>query len=549
METRTYQFMLGFFLVFVALSPAWGGSTIYVDDDAPADGDGRSWQTAYRFLQDALAGSDAAGAERVDIRVAQGIYLPDRVSLRPELRADRGMSFRLMNSTTLGGGYAGLGSPDPNAWDVELYETVLSGDLAGDDVDINSPIDLLHEPTRFDNSDTIIRISDANESAVLIGFTITGAQLMARGRGYIGGAILSRSASPTISNCTFTKNASSLRGAAILNAENCSPSITDCVFSVNHAGNGGGIYGGNLSLTKCRFINNSAYGGGGLCGGSGLISNCVFINNSAYGSGAISSFHGTIIETTFSENSAENNGGALGGSTGLISTCIFDRNTARNGGAITIFGGSISGSVFCENSAKEYGGALYINCDSSLTLTNCTLSKNSALDGNAVACFSFSGSNPLTELTIVNSVLWNGGQEIWTDSNISRIQVLYSNILGGWSGTGNIDKEPFFADSDDGDFHLQSQAGRWDPKSGTWTIDDVTSPCIDAGDPNSPIMYEPFATGGVINMGAYGGTVQASKSYFGEPPCETIIAGDINGDCRVDIADLRILMNHWMHGQ
>ena len=116
-------------------------------------------------------------------------------------------------------------------------------------------------------------------------------------------------------------------------------------------------------------------------------------------------------------------------------------------------------------------------------------------------------------------------------------------------GVGNIHEKPLFADSDDGNFHLQSQAGRWDPDSEAWIIDDVTSPCIDAGDPNSPIMYEPFATGGVINMGAYGGTVQASKSYFGEPPCETIIAGDINGDCRVDIADLRILMNHWMHGQ
>jgi hypothetical protein len=74
----------------------------------------------------------------------------------------------------------------------------------------------------------------------------------------------------------------------------------------------------------------------------------------------------------------------------------------------------------------------------------------------------------------------------------------------------------------------------------------VTSPCIDAGDPNSPIMYEPFPNGGVVNMGAYGGTTQASKSYFGEPPCDTIIAGDINGDCRVDIADMVILLDHWL---
>jgi len=46
-------------------------------------------------------------------------------------------------------------------------------------------------------------------------------------------------------------------------------------------------------------------------------------------------------------------------------------------------------------------------------------------------------------------------------------------------------------------------------------------------------------------MGAYGGTAEASKSYFGGPPCETIVAGDINGDCRVDFADFCILVQQW----
>ena len=163
-----------------------------------------------------------------------------------------------------------------------------------------------------------------------------------------------------------------------------------------------------------------------------------------------------------------------------------------------------------------------------------------------MACFSLSGGSPLSEFTIMNSILWNGGQEVWTDSDVSQIQIFYSNIQGGWLGNGNIDKDPLFANSDDGDFHLRSQAGRWDPNSEAWIIDDVTSPCIDAGDPNSPIMHEPFANGGVINMGAYGGTAEASKSYFGEPACETITAGDINGDCRVDWIDLAIMANHWL---
>jgi len=50
------------------------------------------------------------------------------------------------------------------------------------------------------------------------------------------------------------------------------------------------------------------------------------------------------------------------------------------------------------------------------------------------------------------------------------------------------------------------------PNSQSWFIDDIQSPCIDAGDPNSPIGYEPSPNGLRINMGAYGGTLEASMS-------------------------------------
>ena len=127
-------------------------------------------------------------------------------------------------------------------------------------------------------------------------------------------------------------------------------------------------------------------------------------------------------------------------------------------------------------------------------------------------------------------------------------------------GPGNLSVDPLFVGgwSDvDGrarggrrgiayDYHLRSQAGHWDPYDQIWVTDDVTSPCIDAGDPQGPLGYESFPNGGRVNMGAYGGTERASKSYFGEAPCATVIAGDINGDCRVDFADLAILSAHWL---
>jgi len=50
---------------------------IYVDDDAAAGGDGSSWDSAYRDLQDALADANAA-QKPVEVHVAQGRYQPDQ---------------------------------------------------------------------------------------------------------------------------------------------------------------------------------------------------------------------------------------------------------------------------------------------------------------------------------------------------------------------------------------------------------------------------------------------------------------------------------------
>jgi hypothetical protein len=144
-----------------------------------------------------------------------------------------------------------------------------------------------------------------------------------------------------------------------------------------------------------------------------------------------------------------------------------------------------------------------------------------------------------------SSIFWDGSYEDWKRIG-DDIKATYCDIWGGWRGEGNINVDPLFADPADGDYHLKSQAGRYDPETQSWVRDDVTSPCIDAGDPMSPIGVEPFPHGGTVNMGAYGGTAEASKSYFGEPVCETIVAGDINGDCRVNFADFLIMALHWL---
>ncbi|RNC64407.1 right-handed parallel beta-helix repeat-containing protein [Proteiniphilum sp. X52] len=74
----------------------------------------------------------------------------------------------------------------------------------------------------------------------------------------------------------------------------------------------------------------------------------------------------------------------------------------------------------------------------------------------------------------------------------------------------NIIADPQFADRTNHDFHLKSQYGRWNGTA--WITDQLTSPCIDAGDPADNYSTEPTPNGNRINIGVYGNTDEASKS-------------------------------------
>ncbi|MBN2270814.1 MAG: hypothetical protein JXN61_09385 [Sedimentisphaerales bacterium] len=239
-------------------------------------------------------------------------------------------------------------------------------------------------------------------------------------------------------------------------------------------------------------------------------------------------------------------GGTFCDSGATVRNCTFSHNFAVNGGGMCCNSWCdgvpdlrVTNCAFIRNRAGDLGGGLWLRPDDShLLLTNCTFSGNTASNGGGIYC---SG----TYTTISNCILWDDTpDELYLEW--SGLAVIYSDVRGSWPGEGNISVDPCFADANNDDYHLKSQAGRWDANEGRWTIDAVTSLCIDAGDPMTPIMHEPFPNGGIVNMGAYGGTAEASKSYFGKPPCEIIVAGDINGDCIVDFKDAAIAFGHWL---
>lgn len=169
----------------------------------------------------------------------------------------------------------------------------------------------------------------------------------------------------------------------------------------------------------------------------------------------------------------------------------------------------------------------------------------------------------------VNGIIWNCSTRAISLENSSNTAatdrgshavVWYSDIQGGQSGVsigatystltwqdGNINQDPLFADPQNSnkslrDFHLKSQAGRWDPAMASWVKDTVTSPCIDAGDPTSGRRNELWPNGGRINMGGYGNTPQASMSL----DSETGKLADIDSDGSVNLFDLSHLAQAWM---
>ncbi|HUU20783.1 MAG TPA: hypothetical protein VMW72_26795 [Sedimentisphaerales bacterium] len=488
------------------------GKTIYVDDDAAGANDGTSWANAYVYLQDALA--DAETAEKpVEIRVAQGIYKPDQGT--GITHGDRKATLQLINDVVLKGGFAGVGV-EPDIRDIELYETILSGDLEGNDVDVNDLWELRFEPTRAENSFHVVTGSETDKTAVLEGFVVTGSYAHCPDWGQScldeqnGGGILIEAGGPTLIDCRFEKNSAYFIGGALYIVDG-TPHLHGCTFSLNEAGAGGAI----------ASIMSSSY-----------FSECNFSKNIAHGIAV--SFSGTI--------------GTYGGairtedSNDLLIDCVFIANVAgpgdfRMGGAIAAYRCfdtakiTITNSLFCGNQADIGGGI--DSADVHIVLNNCIFTYNQANRGRALCCRE--GDGEQTDLFLANCILFNGGNEI-SNNDDSTVMITYSNIQGGWPGEGNIEVDPLFANPGywadandpiivvepndpnavwvDGDYHLKSQYGRWNPVSESWVMDDVTSPCIDTGDPNTPIGDEPAPNGGRINMGAYGGTAEASKSDY-----------------------------------
>ena len=281
--------------------------------------------------------------------------------------------------------------------------------------------------------------------------------------------------------CGFTITNGSYSGGGGIYCSNASPSLINLMISGNssQSSSGGGIHcrnNSNPSLENVIISNNTAqYGGGIYCHSSSPSFKYVTIlGNTAERAGGIycqSNSNPNLEYVTISGNTATVDYGG-----GIF--CMFDSSP------------SLEYVTISDNYANTFGGGIscYLNCFPSLT--NVTITDNIASDGGGIYCY-----NSIVYLT--NSISWNDEpEEFYFHSG--QVNATYSDIQSGYVGTGNISSDPLFINPSSGDYHLQ-----------------LTSPCIDIGDPTFPLDPD----GSRSDMGAY---------YFDQ---------SINADFTVDVTD------------
>jgi len=298
-----------------------------------------------------------------------------------------------------------------------------------------------------------------------------------------GGAIYTTSlARLFVANSVFQRNEAPLAGGAVFGYG----TYVGCEFYGNKGREGGAAYaahGGGLVFRSSTFVRNQATcftfceKDGGAVYGPARLYQCALLSNLAHGQGG-AAWGAFLRDCVLDGNRSRSLPGAqvasLAGGGAYNSTlydCVVSNNRVEGDPAIGVmsFGG---GAAACEivlsevfGNEADIGGGVS-NCD----LDRVTVTQNTGL-------VDADGFWTDESRLVTNSIVWGNGTEIVDDAGL--LTVTYTDVLGGWSGMGNIDADPQWFDPANQDFHLQ--AG---------------SPCIDAGDPT---VLDP--DGSVADMG------------------------------------------------
>jgi hypothetical protein len=234
------------------------------------------------------------------------------------------------------------------------------------------------------------------------------------------------------------------------------------------AGSGGGIYfytaDTTLSLYEvyihhCSIEASTSVNGGGVATYLDTTTfeaiNCLIKNNSVYHAGG-------------------GGGGMIISGTCYISSCEISDNYANGSGAglfVEGNGGRIENSIIHHNVSDSYqGGGVYsaIIYYPILVIMNCTIASNEANDvtnGKGGGIGSYGGYDTIANCIIYGNTAAAGSPEVWLKSGEPEFSITYSDIKGGYTGTGNVNKDPVFNDPED-DFNLSISSSPVDVYAG-----------------------------------------------------------------------------------
>lgn len=342
--------------------------------------------------------------------------------------------------------------------------------------------------------------SGEDNNSVICGLTITHGKV-----DRLGGGILCSGSSPLIKNCRIVYNEAYSDdddepwGGGIACLNDSHPKITSCIIRLNNTDTAYGIEFGDSS---------DAYGGGVYCDSQSSVDiyDSEIVNNYSEG--------GTIESWPLECFGYGAYGGGLylaGSTTSNIRNCIIADNKTYPGA--------------CYDSINEeevyglsYGGGIY--CGSGTTISNCTIYNNNSSSPEGV------GGGIYGSPTVTNCILWANEAHMHSQIHGSAT-VTYSDVQGGYTGTGNINSEPCFVSGPGGAFYLsQIAAGQA-----------VDSNCVDAGSDTAANLGMDLYTTRTDRRGD-SGVVDMGYHYQFNP-------ADIDGDGDVDFEDFAILANQW----
>lgn len=184
----------------------------------------------------------------------------------------------------------------------------------------------------------------------------------------------------------------------------------------------------------------------------------------------------TIRGNVITGNTALNKGAGLninGSAPLVVNNMIVDNHTlGTSGGGVYCIDATptFMNCVIADNSANGSGGGICSD-DSKPTIYNCTIADNHA-DSRGGGLAVFGAVAP----TMRNTIIWGNSASVSNPhiyAHDATPNVYYSDVEGGWVGSGCIDEDPLFEDAATGDYHLTR-----------------FSPCINMGNDSSSIPYD-----------------------------------------------------------